>query len=108
MSEKYQDRKKLNWSRDVSGKTMIWVVGDLHITKKMSVPAPGFTWVEVAGMRILCCYLPSSDNFDEFFSSVDAIVDSARCSEVPLVIGEDFNAWAEEWKSGRVECTRTN
>ena len=92
INEHYQDRKERNWIRNASWKAAIRVSGDLHITKKMSIPAPGFTWVEVAGMRIYSCYLPPSDSFDEFLSSVEAIVVSARSFEAPLVIDGNFNA----------------
>ena len=99
ISEQYQDRRESNWISDASGKAAIWVRGDLHITKKMATPAACFTWVEVAGMRIYSCYHPPSDSIDEFLSSVDAIVASARTAQLPVVIGGDFNAWAEEWGS---------
>ena len=48
-------------------------------------------------MRVYSCYLPPSDSFDEFVSSVNAIVASARSSEVALVIGGNFNTCAEVW-----------
>ncbi|KAG7196407.1 hypothetical protein KM043_000012, partial [Ampulex compressa] len=56
-------------------------------------------------MRIYSCYLPPrrADNEDDsgFLRSLDAIVESARSSRLPVVIGGDFNAWATEWGSAK-------
>ena len=67
----------------------------------MDPPLAGFTWVEIAGMRLYSCYFPPSDDIDEFTRSLDAFVASARTSRLPVMIGGDFNAWATEWGSAK-------
>ena len=99
ISEQLRDQNEPNWVRDSTNTAAIWVCGELHISKKMDVLLPKFTWLEVAGIRLYSCYLPPSDSIKEFERSLDAIVVSARTSTLPVVIGEDFNAWAIEWRS---------
>ena len=101
ISEQFRDSKEPNWVRDSTSKAAIWVCGNLHISSKIAVPNPSFTWVEVSGIRLYSCYLPPSDTIEEFLVSLDAIVTSARSSQLPVVIAGDFNAWAEEWGSVR-------
>ena len=85
-SEQYKDLSNRNWVRDSTSKAVIWVCGNLHISNKMTAPNHGFTWVELAGIRLYSCYLPPSATIDEFLAALDAITNSARSSQLPLVI----------------------
>ncbi|KAG7198855.1 hypothetical protein KM043_015682 [Ampulex compressa] len=88
ISEEYRDLETPNWAREASGRAAIWICGNLHMSGRMSTPQPGFTWVEVPGMRIYICYLPprrsDRENQDEYAGSLDAIVASARSSRLPV------------------------
>ena len=90
ISEQYRDLSEPNWVMDITSKAAIWVCGSFHISRKMAVPLPSFTWVEVAGIRLYSCYLPPSDTIEEFLKSLDEIVTSARLSQLPVVIAGDF------------------
>ena len=102
ISEQYQNHGKCKLIRDASGKAVSWVGEDLDINKKMVIPAPGFTWVEIVGIRIYSCHLLPSNSINEFLSSVDAMVASAKSYQVPLVIRVDCNTWAEKWSSTKI------
>ena len=101
ISEEYRDLDEPNWVRDANDKAAIWICENLHISNKMDPPLPGFTWVEVAGMRLYSCYFPPSDEIDDFARPLDTVVASASTSRLPIMIGGDFNAWATEWGSAK-------
>lgn len=103
VSEQYRDLDGPNWVKDATGKAAVWICGKLHLVCRLTTPAPGFTWVEVAGVRIYSCYFPPSATIEEFLVALDALIADARSSRLPIAIGGDFNAWATEWGS-----TRTN
>ena len=52
ISEEYRDLENPNWVVDTNKKAAIWVCGSLHISRKISTAQYGFTWVEVAGVRL--------------------------------------------------------
>ncbi|XP_071450375.1 uncharacterized protein [Hetaerina americana] len=81
----------------------VWVCGNLHISSRLAVQLRGFTWVEVAGIRIYSCHLPPSDTMEEFVRSLEVFVTSGQSSRLPVLIAGDFNAWATEWR-----CAKTN
>ena len=66
ISEQLRDQNEPNSVRDSTSPAAIWVCGELHISKKMDVLLPKFTWLEVAGIRLYSCYLPPSDSIEEF------------------------------------------
>ncbi|XP_071453554.1 uncharacterized protein [Hetaerina americana] len=82
----------------------VWVCVNLHISCRVVVQVRGFTWVEVAGVRIYMCYLPPGDTMEEFVRSLEAIVTSAQSSRLPVLIAGDFNAWATEWGSAKTNA----
>ena len=59
--EQYRCLSEPNCVRDSTSTPAIWVCEELHISKKIDVPLPGFIWVEVAGIRLYIWYLPPSD-----------------------------------------------
>ena len=61
ISEQLWDQNEPNWIMDSISSATIWVCGELHITKKMDVLLPKFTWVDVAGIRLYSCnYHPAT------------------------------------------------
>ena len=52
ISKQYRDLSKPSWVTNSTSTAAIWVYGELHIFKKMDVPLPRFTWIEVSGIRL--------------------------------------------------------
>lgn len=65
VSEEYRDLDDANWARDATGKAAVWVCGNLHLARRPATATHGFTWVEVANVRIYSCYLPPSATIGE-------------------------------------------
>ena len=102
ISEQLRDQNDPNWLRDSTNTADIWVCRELHISKKMDVLLPKLTCLEVASIRLYSCYLLPSDSIEEFEKCLDAIVASAKNFTLPVVIAGDFNAWAIEWESRKM------
>lgn len=101
ISEPYYIFDSVKWIYDSSKTSAIWSTGTMPL-QSTSTQQLGFTKATISGVVIYSCYIPPRYTIEEFGNIVYNIVSDA-CSESPVIITGDFNAWAVEWG-----CTRTN
>uniref|UniRef100_A0A2M4CS98 Putative retrovirus-related pol polyprotein from type-1 retrotransposable element n=1 Tax=Anopheles darlingi TaxID=43151 RepID=A0A2M4CS98_ANODA len=99
ISEPYRvPEDNATWVADSSMKAAIWVMGKHPIDEVVSNSQQGFFIAKVNGIFVCSCYAPPSWGLDQFKKMLDNLTNELAGRQ-PVVIGGDFNAWAEEWGS---------
>ncbi|KAH8295563.1 hypothetical protein KR054_009058, partial [Drosophila jambulina] len=84
-----------NWPRTALAKRPLWLCGD---GLSNILAADGFVRAEVSGYCIYSCYLAPSLPLEAFSRILDDLCCDLR-GRANVVVGGDFNAWAQEWGS---------
>lgn len=87
-----------NWVADRARLAAIHVTGRYPIQEVISSSCEGFVIVKVNGIYICSCYAPPRWDLQQFRRMLDGLTEEL-IGRRPVVIGGDFNAWAEEWGS---------
>uniref|UniRef100_A0A2M4ADW9 Putative waldo-6 aae n=1 Tax=Anopheles triannulatus TaxID=58253 RepID=A0A2M4ADW9_9DIPT len=87
-----------SWASDSWKKAAIWVTGKHAIDEVVSSSHEGFVIAKISGIFVCSCYAPPSWGPERFQKMLDNLT-GELAGRKPLVIGGDFNAWAEEWGS---------
>lgn len=90
-----------NWAADSAGMAAIQVMGRFPIQEVVSSSREGFVIAKINGVFICSCYAPPRWSMAQFHLMLDGLTEEL-VGRRPVVIGGDFNAWAEEWGS---RCT---
>ncbi|KAH8361966.1 hypothetical protein KR200_009776, partial [Drosophila serrata] len=96
ISEPYRVREGGVWAKDRSGKAALWLCGDGLRQMSNILAADGFVRAEIGGYHIYSCYLAPSLPL-EAYSRILEDLSSDLCGRANVIVGGDFNAWAQEW-----------
>lgn len=86
------------WVADKAGIAAITVTGKFPIQEIISTDEEGFVIAVINGIVMCSCYAPPSWPIEKFDRMLDRLTEKLTAKS-PVVIGGDFNAWAEEWGS---------
>ncbi|XP_070144941.1 uncharacterized protein [Drosophila kikkawai] len=98
LSEPYRASVGGEWAKDRSGKAALWLCGDRRLRMSNIQVADGFVRAEVGGYCIYSCYLAPSLPLEVFSGILDDLSSDLR-GRPKVIVGGDFNAWAQEWGS---------
>ncbi|KAH8324763.1 hypothetical protein KR067_008065, partial [Drosophila pandora] len=73
----------------------IWVFGT---QPENTFAGEGFVQAKVNGIWLISCYLPPRLTLQQLGRTLDEVAEAAR-PITDVIVGGDFNAWAEEWGS---------
>lgn len=100
ISEQYKNLDKMEWERDSTSRSAIWACGNKAIEEGMKKPEEGYARVKIEGIYIYSCYMSPNIALSDFERLIDNLVLDAS-QHNPIIIGGDFNAWAQDWGSRR-------
>uniref|UniRef100_A0A2M4AK35 Putative r1-6 dk n=1 Tax=Anopheles triannulatus TaxID=58253 RepID=A0A2M4AK35_9DIPT len=104
IAEQYQAWSRISrssqgrWVEDPSKKAAIYACGDLPIQMIRSIDHVGLVVVDIGGVTFASCYAPPKCGMDHYRGLLDALLAAIR-GRPKVVVGGDFNAWAEDWGS---------
>ncbi|XP_070142111.1 uncharacterized protein [Drosophila kikkawai] len=98
LSEPYREREGAEWASDRTGKAALWLCGDRRLRMSSIREADGFVRAEVGGFWMYSCYLAPSLPLEAFSRILDELCYDLR-GRANVIVGGDFNAWAQEWGS---------
>ncbi|XP_070070132.1 uncharacterized protein [Drosophila takahashii] len=98
LSEPYRVSVGGEWAKDRSGKAALWLCGDRRLRMSNILAADGFVRAEVGSYSIYSCYLAPSLPLEAFCRILDDLSSDLR-GRANVIVGGDFNAWAQEWGS---------
>lgn len=102
ISEPYRQRHDGRWCYSRCRKAAIWSCNNLSL-QEVNDANNGYVRAKVGEFYFYSCYAPPSWNSMEYEGMLDLLVADAE-TRAPIVIGGDFNAWAEEWGSRRTNA----
>ncbi|XP_070854126.1 uncharacterized protein [Drosophila suzukii] len=98
LSEPYRVESSSDCVTDPTGKAALWLCGVSVPPMRDTMAVEGFVRANVGGTWIYSCYLAPSLSLTSFSRIMDELISDLR-GRSNVVIGGDFNAWAEEWGS---------
>ncbi|XP_070140455.1 uncharacterized protein [Drosophila kikkawai] len=98
LSQPYREREGAELASDRTGKAAFWLCGDRRLRMSCIREADGFVRAEVGGFWMYSCYLAPSLPLEAFSRILDELCYDLR-GRANLIVGGDFNAWAQEWGS---------
>nr|XP_041630573.1 uncharacterized protein LOC121502022 [Drosophila kikkawai] len=98
LSEPYRVSVGGEWAKDRSGKAALWLCGGRRLRMSNILDADGFVRAEVGGYCVYSCYLAPSLPLEGFSRILDDLSSDLR-GRHKVIVGGDFNAWAQEWGS---------
>jgi len=98
LSEPYRVESSSDWVTDRTGKAALWLCGVSVPPMRDTRAVEGFVRANIGGTWIYSCYLAPSLSLTSFSRILDELISDLR-GRSNVVIGGDFNAWAEEWRS---------
>ncbi|XP_041451716.1 uncharacterized protein LOC121405175 [Drosophila obscura] len=98
LSEPYRVPSCSDWATDRSGRATLWTCG-VETPQSCDIKsADGFVRGKVGGKWVYSCYLAPSLPLETFSRIIDELIGDLR-GRSDVVVGGDFNAWAQEWGS---------
>ncbi|XP_041452010.1 uncharacterized protein LOC121405399 [Drosophila obscura] len=98
LSEPYRVPSCSDWATDRSGRAALWTCG-VETPQICDIKsADGFVRGKVGGKWVYSCYLAPSLPLETFSRIIDELIGDLR-GRSDVVVGGDFNAWAQEWGS---------
>nr|XP_041632372.1 uncharacterized protein LOC121502730 [Drosophila kikkawai] len=98
LSEPYRVSVGGEWTKVRSGKAALWLCGGRRLRMSNILAADGFVRAEVGGYCVYSCYLAPSLPLEVFSRILDDLSSDLR-GRPKVIVGGDFNAWAQEWGS---------
>ncbi|XP_044573737.1 uncharacterized protein LOC123257834 [Drosophila ananassae] len=95
ISEPFRKTRSQNYILDSTQSAAIWVFGT---QPENTFAGEGFVQAKVNGIWLISCYLPPRLTLQQFGRTLDEVAEAAR-PITDVIVGGDFNAWAEEWGS---------
>ncbi|XP_044574127.1 uncharacterized protein LOC123258324 [Drosophila ananassae] len=95
ISEPFRKTRSQNYILDSTQSAEIWVFGT---QPENTFAGEGFVQAKVNGIWLISCYLPPRLTLQQFGRTLDEVAEAAR-PITDVIVGGDFNAWAEEWGS---------
>ncbi|XP_041451301.1 uncharacterized protein LOC121404950 [Drosophila obscura] len=103
LSEPYRVGSSSEWATDRSGKAALWLCGAEAPQMRDTKSAEGFVRASVGGIWLYSCYLAPSLSLETFSRILDELSSDLR-GRSNVVVGGDFNAWAQKWGSSRTNA----
>ncbi|KAH8318622.1 hypothetical protein KR059_003836, partial [Drosophila kikkawai] len=91
LSEPYRVSVGGEWAKDRSGKAALWLCGGRRLRMSNILAADGFVRAEIGGYCVYSCYLAP-----KVFSRILDDLSSDLRGRHKVIVGGDFNAWAQE------------